>query len=509
MNLKVHALTSMGTRWFKIGIHMILGFLLAPYILHRLGDYAFGLYFLILSLTGYYGLLDFGIRSSVVRYVARFHATGEQDSLNRFLSTAFFTYSLVACISVVITAVGVTYVDSIFHIAPGFLVSARILFLMCGAAIALSFPLGVFEGAMEGLQKFPSMDLIQLAKSLLRALLVVLALSNGLGLLTIALISVGLGVLVGVVYTIVVFRSIPLRISWKLVDRPSLKLMVNYSLPTFFIGLGDRLRSSLDATVIGIFMSSSAITYFSIGGKLVSYGNRFAGGMNDVFTPMSAHFDAAGNTEGLRKVLLHGTRACALMTFPISAMLILLGKPLIALWMGARYVQLSYPVLAVLAAGSALYTIQGPSFRILYGMARHAWLAYVRFAEGVTVLLLCIFLVHRFGILGVALGTAIPLTCSSLLFYPIHLCRLLKTSLVQYFTSAYLLPLGLCVPMIIAVAALRRLLPTLSYSTLAVQIAGGAAAYGIVFGWFFFTREPFGIQIRRRTTQYLRQASLR
>ena len=509
MNLKVHALTSMGTRWFKIGIHMIIGFLLAPYILHRLGDYAFGLYFLILSLTGYYGLLDFGIRSSVVRYVARFRATGEQDNLNRFLSTAFFSYSAAGCLSVAVTAVGIAYVDSIFHIAPGFLVSARILFLMCGIAIALGFPLGIFEGAMEGLQKFPSMDLIQLVKSLIRALLVVVALSNGLGLLTVALITVSLGVMVGVVYAVVVFRSMPLRISWKLVDKPSLKLMVNYSLPTFFIGLGDRLRSSLDAMLIGIFMSSVAITYFSIGGKLVSFGTRFAGGMNDVFTPMSAHFDAAGNIEGLRKVLLHGTRACALMTFPICAMLVLLGKPLIALWMGARYVPVSYPVLAVLAFGSGLYTIQGPSFRILYGMARHAWLAYMRLAEGVTVLLLSILLVQRFGIIGVAIGTAIPLSCTSLFFYPLHLCRLLKTSLVHYFMSAYLLPLSLCIPMIITVAALRRLLPTVSYSTLAVQIAGGALVYGFVFGWFFFTREPFGIQMRHRTTQFLRQASLR
>src|SRR5579875_2056398 len=146
MNLKVHALKSIGTRWFRLGIHMIVGFLLAPFILHRLGDYAFGLYVLILSLTGYYGLLDFGIRSSVVRYVARFRATGERDSLNRFLSTAFFTYSIVGCVLLGVTAVGTLYVDSVFHVSSSFVTSARLLLVICGTAIALSFPLGVFEG---------------------------------------------------------------------------------------------------------------------------------------------------------------------------------------------------------------------------------------------------------------------------------------------------------------------------------------------------------------------------
>ena len=509
MNLKIHALKSIGTRWLKLGIHMIIGFLLAPYILHRLGDYAFGLYVLVLSLTGYYGLLDFGIRSSVVRYVARFRATGDQNSLNRFLSTAFFTYSILGCFSVVVTAVGARYIDSIFHVAPSFLISARLLFIMCGGAIALGFPLGVFEGAMEGLQKFPSMDFIQIVKSLLRAVLVVLALSHGLGLLTVALITVGLGVLLGGAYAVVVLRSIPLHISWRLVDKASLRLMVNYSFPTFFIGLGDRLRSSLDATVIGVVLSSVAITYFSIGARLVGYGTRFAGGMNDVFTPMSSHFDAAGNIEGLRKILVQGTRACALMMFPICAMLIILGKPIIALWMGPRYVPVSYPILVIMAVGSSLYTVQGPSFRILYGMARHGWLAVMRLSEGISVLLLSILLIHYLGITGVALGTAIPLACSSLFFYPIHLCRLLKTSVAQYLMRVYLPPLGLCAPMALALVLLRRLFPVANYGTISLEIISGALLYGVTFGWFFFTQEPFGIQLRNRTTQFLRQAGTR
>jgi len=509
MNLKVHALKSIGTRWFRLGIHMIVGFLLAPFILHRLGDYAFGLYVLILSLTGYYGLLDFGIRSSVVRYVARFRATGERDSLNRFLSTAFFTYSIVGCVLLGVTAVGTLYVDSVFHVSSSFVTSARLLLVICGTAIALSFPLGVFEGAMEGLQKFPTIDITQIVTALLRAVLIVIALSHGLGLLTVALITVGVGILGRAAFVVIVYRAISFHISWKLIDRSSLRLMASYSLPTFVIGVGDRLRGGIDATVIGIFLSSVAITYFSIGARLVQYGTRLASSMSDIYTPMAAHFDAAGDMAGLRKVLMHGTRACALVLFPICAMLIILGKPIIALWMGPRYVPVSYPILVILALGSALYTLQGPSFRILYGMARHGWMAVIRLSEGAAVLLFSILLVRRFGIEGVALGTAIPLACSSLFFYPLHLCRLLKTPVAQYFTRAYLLPLGLCTPMVIALVLLRRLFPGASYFAISVQIAGGGLVYGVAFGWFFFTQEPFGIQLRNRTTQFLRQASAR
>jgi O-antigen/teichoic acid export membrane protein len=66
-----------------------VGFFLSPFILHRLGDDAFSLWVLVFSLTGYYGLLDLGIRASIIRYVAKFAATEDEEQLARFLSTAW------------------------------------------------------------------------------------------------------------------------------------------------------------------------------------------------------------------------------------------------------------------------------------------------------------------------------------------------------------------------------------------------------------------------------------
>ena len=46
-------------------------------------------------MTGYYGLFDLGIRSSIVRYVAKYSATGESEQLNRLVNTAMFSYSAI------------------------------------------------------------------------------------------------------------------------------------------------------------------------------------------------------------------------------------------------------------------------------------------------------------------------------------------------------------------------------------------------------------------------------
>ena len=151
---KSQILKNVGSSWFALGVNVLVGIFLSPYILHHLGDDAFGLWILIFSVTGYYGLFDLGIRSSIVRYVAKYSATDEHDELNRLVNTAMFSYSGIGLVAMAITLVATYYVNSIFRIPPEFVVTARWLLLMVGASVSLGFPLGVFSGILEGLQRF-------------------------------------------------------------------------------------------------------------------------------------------------------------------------------------------------------------------------------------------------------------------------------------------------------------------------------------------------------------------
>src|SRR5438445_11622023 len=85
---KVEILKNVGSSWCALGVNVLVGIFLSPYILHRLGDEAFVLWVLIFSITGYYGLFDLGIRSSIARYVAKYSATDNYEELNRLLDTS-------------------------------------------------------------------------------------------------------------------------------------------------------------------------------------------------------------------------------------------------------------------------------------------------------------------------------------------------------------------------------------------------------------------------------------
>src|SRR5437660_3038557 len=102
---KKQIIKNVGSSWFALGINVVVGILLSPFILHRLGDAAFGIWVLIFAITGYYGLFDLGIRSSIVRYISKAKATGDFQYAGRIISTSLFTYSCIGVAAMLITFV--------------------------------------------------------------------------------------------------------------------------------------------------------------------------------------------------------------------------------------------------------------------------------------------------------------------------------------------------------------------------------------------------------------------
>ncbi|SRR5229473_1589086 len=508
MNLKLQAMKNVGSSWFSLGVNVAVGFFLSPFILHRLGDDAFGLWILIFSITGYYGLFDFGIRSSVIRYVSKYTATEDYEKLNRLVNTSLFSYSCLAIVLLLITVIGSRYVDILFRISPEFHPTARLLFLLVGTSLSIGFPLSVFGGILEGLQKFYVLNLTQIISTLTRALLILIALNSGGGLITIAAITVMFPLLASVSYAVIVMHLLPLRLRRKFINKESFRDVLNYGSVTFMILLAGRLRFRTDAMVIGTFLSAAAITYFTIGSKFVDYASEIVQSLAQIFTPMSSHFHTTGDFEKLRKIFIVGNRACALTMFPISTVLVMLGKSAISVWVGPRYVS-SYTVLIILLIPSTLYVAQATSNKILFGMSKHGSLGVIVLLEGAANLVLSIYLVRHMGIIGDAIGTAIPMLCTALFFLPRHLCRLLNVSIGTFLREAYLFPTLLCIPLAVTLWLMRQWFSARTYPQLLFQVAVGAVVYGTGMLWMFVTREPEGIKLRMRLTRRVQQARTR
>src|SRR5579864_545403 len=446
---KFQIIKNVGSSWVALGINVLVGIALSPYILHRLGDAAFGIWVLIFSLTGYYGLFDLGIRSSIVRYVSKANATHDTASAAQMVNTSLFSYLCIGVFTFLITLVVTVYVDVIFKksISAEFQSTARWLTLMVGTGVSLGFPPGVSGGILEGLQRFYVLNWTNIVSTLLRAFLIILTLSHGYGLLMVAFITVIMPVLTSILRTGIAWRYLPVPIRLRYVNRATLREMGAYSGTTLVLIVSSRLRFKSDSVIIGAFLPAAAITYFSIGSRIVDYAGEIVESLAQIFMPMSSHSDARGDLTRLQKIFVVGNRFCALTIFPIAVMLLILGKSVITLWVGGRYIAQSYPILVILLIPSTLMFAQAASSRVLYGMSKHRTWAIVALSEGIINVFLSILLVRPYGIVGDAIGTALPLAVTMIFFFPVHLCRQVKIRLRTYLVEAYALPLVLCIPL--------------------------------------------------------------
>jgi O-antigen/teichoic acid export membrane protein len=118
--------------------------------------------------------------------------------------------------------------------------------------------------------------------------------------------------------------------------------------------------------------------------------------------------------------------------------------------------------------------------------------------EGIANLILSIVLVRPLGIVGDAIGTAIPLLCTAIVFLPRHLCRHLDIPLRKFLVEAYAYPILLCAPLTLVLLFMQHNFYAHRYPQLILNLTAGTVVYGIGLVWFVATKESIGFGLKAR-----------
>ncbi|HZB25211.1 MAG TPA: oligosaccharide flippase family protein, partial [Vicinamibacterales bacterium] len=122
---------------------------------------------------------------------------------------------------------------------------------------------------------------------------------------------------------------------------------------------------------------------------------------------------ASDQQEKLQRILLQGTLLSLVMVVPIAVALVLLADRVVLAWVGPE-MRGSVPVIRILAFAVAIRVGNATATTLLKGAGEHRMLAWTNLGTGVVNVLLSIALIKPYGLVGVAVGTLIPIACSSI-----------------------------------------------------------------------------------------------
>jgi len=445
------------SNWMTYFLSGAVSFFLSPFIVRHLGNSAYGVWVLLVSMTGYLGFLDLGIRGAVTRYVAKFHSERNHEKSSGTVSSACALFLGAGAIALVAAAIFAIFALPHFKIPPDYLKAAQLVVLLAGLNVAVSLISGVFGGVIVGLQRFDILSSIAIGGIGLRALAICIALENGKGLVTLALIQLG-GTLCELLLGLLLARKLypEMRVGIAKVRRDQIALIFSFGFYAFLLHLSNYFIFFTDALVIGAFLPVSMVTFFAIGGNLANYGRDLVGGFSRTMTPLASKLEVEAGREGLQHAILKQARYCAMAMWPIFVTFIIRGSSFIGLWMGASYAELSGHVLWILSVPWLFGAGASVVASGMLGISQHKRVVPFALAEGLGNLVLSIALVKPMGILGVAWGTAIPNLAISIFFWPWYIRRTLGIPLRDYVYSLWLRPAIAMLPFAVCTFAVNR-----------------------------------------------------
>ena len=204
--------------------------------------------------------------------------------------------------------------------------------------------------------------------------------------------------------------------------------------------------------------------------------------MNEALFPSVVDSDAADRHDRLQLILLHGTKLSLALAAPLCLGLIALSKPLIYRWVGPQFAASILPTQILLAIVVIRISTASANL-ILKGTGGHKLLTYANATTAVVNVLLSIALVRPLGLVGVALGTLIPVSGSAVfVLYPAA-CRRVGLSMGRPLTEAIWPAMWPALVMTALLWWLGRALPPRNLIGVGLQLALGGLVYvGLFLG---------------------------
>ena len=423
------------TSWASLAVRVILVFLVNPFIIHTLGNDQYGVWILIISILNYVTILDLGIKQALLRFVSKYLGLGDMEKVNAMLSTAFFIYGIIGLVVIAATFVLSFFVFDWLKIPEQYLFEGRMALLIMGLNCALNFVMISKGDSLGALHRYDIVYGLMIFEDVFRTAAILILLNMGYGLVAFALaffVFSQLKLLLGAVFQKKLFPDI--RVRFKPATKEVAGEFLKYGFISFLISFAWLFISNTDNVLIGYFLDTASVTKYAIAAGFIVYLRAFIHAVSFPLRPVISHYETTDKLGNIKFIYTRGIKYFSFLTFIVGGVTINFADYLILLWMGPGY-ETSALMLKILILPAAIFLPQAIAVSVMYGVDKHRNLLYIIIVEGLSNLILSILLVGKYGMTGIALGTAIPQVIIYLLVVPVVIRSILKIDLGQYYLS--------------------------------------------------------------------------
>lgn len=424
-----------------------------PFMIRLLGKSEYGLYSTVASTISLLSVLNLGFNAGYIRYYTKYKKADDEESIYKLNGLFLIIFTIIGAISLICGMILAFNLHWVFDqgLTTQEYGTARILMLLLGVNMAISFPTSVFSTIISANEKFVFLKLLGMIKTVISPMITLPLLF--LGYRSIAMVSVTLviSVVTDCLYFIYIRKTLKNKFIFHGFEKGLFKSLFAY---TGFIAINiviDQINWNIDKLLLGRYKGTGEVAVYAVGFSLYQYYSLMSTAISGVFTPRVHNLieSTKGDLQQQRKIITELFIKVGRVQFLILALvasgIVFFGQPFIYYWSGEGYGD-SYVVSLLLVIPASIALMQNVGVEIQRAQNKHKFRSIAYLVMALINLVLSIFLCQWYGAIGSAIGTAISLILANGLVMNVYYHKACNIDILTFWRSILRLSVGLILP---------------------------------------------------------------
>jgi len=438
MNTKERLVKNTTFNSLNVFISMAIGFFLLPIILQIIGKKLYGIYILVITLSGYFNIMETGVGTASVKFISQHLIKNEKEEINEILTNSLIFYFLVGLVTATILVSISLFFVNFFNIPPRYLSLTKQTIIFAGIALLIIWPLRLFRKVLEGNQDYTGTSGATIAFEILNFLLIILFLrkcSNPF--LFFVLLKFISQIFLNLFFCVYSYRRLDfLKVDYYLISKKAFKKIFKFSSILYLCKIIGLLIYNTDKILISIFLNVSSITLYEISYKFHQLVRTVNNLSSSALLPTISSLNSKNDNNKIKEIFFRVQKYTIVLVLPIAISIIIFAKYIVLYWLGPEYKSVVFPIQLFVS-----YFIYNCSLalvgQILVAIDKVRYTLYYRIVVS-NLILSIIFIILTKKFIGVIWGTVI----SYCIGYPIYLSIALKLIKINFreFLNKVILP---------------------------------------------------------------------
>ena len=401
----------------------VVNFALLPFIISHVGKEIYGIYTLVMIITGYLFLCDFGMTAGVIKYVAEYLGNKDYDKVNDVISASFSVLLVIGILSALILVILSYYFDMLFNVQPDNKIIVKQLFWVAAVASLIVWPGKVFESALQGFQGYGWLAINNIGGAICTGLAAYIIFSHHMTItLYLAILYLIIIIRYLIAFTIIYKKLMAKKIKIFYYSKEMMRKLFGFGTYLFLGSLFSIIILQFDNILIGAFLSVSSVAVYAVVYNLQHVFRVLNGLLGGPLLPFNAEMEGKSQYEEQRTMVYKGTKYMSLTFVSMVIIAIFFAGPFITKWMGEGFNESILPAQILLSFWIFNGTLEvGMGMIVAKGIVKAPF--KITALNAICNLGLSLILIRYYGIIGVVLGTTIPMI---LINFPSCLYLILK-----------------------------------------------------------------------------------